>query len=130
MAMFFTVVLTGNVETTVDATDLGIDLDNPHELFDVGSRVEFENAHVSGEVTLSASVRINEVEVGAEELADYDADTAISEFVGPYGGVSVLNADFDIENSPTGFDVVEEATDRDMALNVYAALSRAGYDIV
>src|SRR5689334_2042562 len=97
MGMQFTVALTGEVRHEIGASDLGIDLDNPNELLDVSSAVEFDDVQVGGTVTLEASVRIGDVMVSAEDLDGYDAETAIGEYVNPYGyGMSVNSADFEI----------------------------------
>lgn len=132
MSMQFTIALTGDISTECEAENMGIDLDDPNELLDVSnSQVEFEDVRVSGTVTIEASVRITDVEVAASDLANYDADTAISEFVSPYGGTDVSNADFEVTDEPTGFDTVVEAVgyDRDIAIAVYAALDREGFEV-
>jgi hypothetical protein len=131
MSMQFTIALTGDISSEVEASDLGIDTDNPNDLLDVSSQVDFEDVRVSGTVTIEASVRISDVEVAAADLSGYDADTAIGEYVSPYGGCDVSNADFEVTDEPTGFDTVVEALgyDRDQAIEVYAALDRAGYEV-
>lgn len=132
MGMQFTVTLTGDIRSEVEASYCGIDLDNPNNLMNISSQVELDDVQVSGLVTIEASVRISDVEVEASDMASYDADAAIGEFVSPYGGVEVGNADFEVTDSPTGFDEVVEALgyDRDKAIKVYAALANAGHEVI
>lgn len=132
MGMQFTVTLTGTASVEVEASDLGLDLNDPHEFFDASSSIEFDNVELSGSVNLTADVRVENVEVSASDLGSYDADTALQEYAGPYGGINIENADFEITDEPTGFDVVTEAVgyDREQAIAVYAALDAAGHEVI
>jgi hypothetical protein len=131
MGMQFTVTLTGDISAEVEAEDAGIDLDNANDFLDISSSVEVDDVSVSGTITVTASVRISDEEVEAADMADYDADAAISEHINSYGSVDVSNADFEVTDSPTGFDTVVEALgyDRDEAIKVYAALANAGLEV-
>lgn len=131
MSMQFTIALTGDISVECEAEDMGIDLDNANDLLDLSSSIDVDDVSVSGTVTVNASVRISDVEVSAADLSGYDADAAISEQVSPYGSVDVSNADFEVTDEPTGFDTVVEALgyDREQAIEVYAALDRAGYEV-
>lgn len=131
MGMNFVITLTGEVSVEAAASDMGIDIDNPNDLLDISTSVQLDDVQVSGSVTVEASARVEDVEVAAEDLDGYDADIALGEYVSPYGGASVSNADFEITEEPTGFDTVTQALgyDRDQAIAVYAALARDGYEV-
>lgn len=131
MSMQFIVSLQGDISAEVEATDLGLDTDNATEWFgDISHQVNLSDVDLSGSVTVAARAEVEDIEVEAYDLGDFDADAAFDEYVGPYGGVEASNVDFEITRSPTGFEVVEEALgDRDTAITAYAALARAGFEV-
>jgi hypothetical protein len=130
MGMQFELTITGEVEQEAEAEDLGLDLDDLQSIFDTSSSVQLDDGSVSGSVTISASARVENVDVSAEDMAGYDADAALNEYFGY--GVNVSNADFEITEEPTGFDAVTSAVgyDRDVAIAVYAALASAGHEVI
>lgn len=131
MGMKFTVTATAKATVEdIDISDLALDagdiLDDASVLGYGG--IEVEDAEITGgSVTVEARVRIEDVEVSASDISDYDASAAFEEHVD--WNVSISDADFDIEDSPTGFDEVEQAVGRDIALSVYAALDAAGFEV-
>lgn len=128
--MQFTVSVTGKVRLEVSGTN-GIDAS---ELLDeeVGyTSVEFEDAEALVDtVTIEARARLDDHEVSASDLGEFDAEQALDEAIGSYNA-TVSDADFEVTDSPTGFDTVVEALgyDREQAIAVYAALDAAGLSV-
>lgn len=131
MGMEFTVSITGTVEfRDIDASDAGIEADAviAGEV-GYGSSVEFEDEHVTqGTVTIRARASLSGYEVMASDIGDFDAVEALESFIDSYS-VSVEDAEFDIEESPTGFSEVEQAVGRSTAIEVYAALAASGFEV-
>lgn len=132
MGMQFTVAVTGDV--TFEANDSSvadsIDADSIlQEEVGYSSDVQFEDAEViDASITIRARARLEDYEVLVADLQGFDADMALSESIHSYN-VEVRNADYEVTDSPEGFEVVVDATDRDTAIEVYVALNAAGLTV-
>lgn len=131
MGMQFKVTITGEVTVSgIELDDLGYTFDAEEAFRGALSGYDFsidEASVARAQVDITASVRVEDVEVAVEDLEDFDADTALNEHFG-YEASAML-ATFEVEEGPTGFSEVESVTDRDTAITVYAALARAGYEV-
>lgn len=132
MGMNFTVRVFGKVEfADIDASDLGIDASEVigNEV-GYGSSVEFEDAEVkSGTVTVTAQATLHDIEVAAEDMGNYDAEAELDNAIDSYS-YDLSRVDFEVTDSPTGFEAVEAELDRDSAISAYAALAKAGFEVV
>lgn len=127
MTMNFTVALKADFSQEQDADNLIQSWDVDTDMLNMPSRVDIEDVNISGTVVISGRISLDGVEVSAEDLEDFDAQDAF-ESEGIDGDFS--DAEFEVTDSPTGFEEVESAVgDRDTAITVYAALSRAGYEV-
>lgn len=127
----FTLQLTGRIQSEVEAADCGIRVDDdPNEFLDIRSEVNIVDVQVSGTVTINATVSVGDVEVDAEDMADFDADVRLQEEVSLYGGIDVSGAEFYVIESPTGFDDLASDIGQYEALQAYASLARHGYDVI
>lgn len=132
MGMQFTVSVTGKVVFEgLEASASHLDADQIIEDADgsYGS-VEYSDAEVTeATVTVEARATASDIEVSAADLQDFDAEQALSEAISNYSA-SIRDAEFDITDSPTGFDVVNEVlSDREQTIAVYAALEAAGHSV-
>lgn len=132
MGMQFTITLTGDAtfsDIDVDASDISIG-DDALDPNGFSGSVSFDDVSVeSATVTLSARVTIEDVEVDAQDLSDFDADEAINEAL-DYQPSDVSGAEFEVTSEPTGFSIVEARLGRENAIDVYADLARAGYEVI
>lgn len=131
MGMKFTVTVTGKVRFEgVDASDAGLDADDVISNLDQSyGTVSYDNASIEEvSITIEADASVGGVEVNASDLADYDAEQALSEAIDNYSA-TISHADFTIDDEPTGFSVVEDLLDREQAIAVYAALDAAGHTV-
>jgi len=130
MGMQFSVTISGDVEFSIEVADLFIDADEvvTSEVgYDTG--LKFTDLNVTGgTATIEGRVSMSDVEVSAAELADFNGDERISDLLG-YNGSVRLGCDVVIDESPSGFAVVESITGRKSAIEVYTALAAAGFDI-
>lgn len=132
MSMQFTVNVSGTVKLRdLDASDAGIDADSVIEnAVGYNPSLSFSYAEVyEATVTVEARAELTGIEVEAVDIEDFDAEQALTEGIDVYN-VSVNNADFDIEESPTGFEEVEQRLGRSTAIEVYGILASNGYEVV
>lgn len=129
MSMKFTVNVSGDFSSEVDAEDVLSRYDVDSDMLNLSGDVSIEDVNVSGEVSIEGRLRIEGVEVAAADLNDFDADTAIEEYKSWGSTLRVYGAEFEVTESPTGFDEVESAIGRDEAIAAYAALDAAGFEV-
>lgn len=129
MSMNFTVTATGTVTLRgIDVSDLNVDAG---DLFsdNTNGDISVDTAYIeSASVDIRADVSLSDIEVAAADLINFDAEQAIEEALTHWDS-SIMNADFEVTASPTGFEEVKDATDRDTAIAVYAALANAGFEV-
>lgn len=132
MSMQFTVSIEADFTQTQAAADVVSSYDVDTDMLDLSGDVSITGVSVSGSITIEGHVSVEGVEVSAAALADYDAEEALSDYT-QYGisSVEFSNAEFEVTDSPTGFDTVVEALgyERDAAIAVYAALDAAGHEV-
>ena len=128
MSMQFTVDITGTVRMDL-STSIGIDADEALADATYSSSVTYENAEViDATITIEALARYEGYEVEASDLGDFDAESALAEGIDQYG-VDVRSAEFEVTDSPSGFNEVENIVGREQAIEVYAALAQAGFEV-
>lgn len=126
MGMSFTVSVKADFTVSKDADMLISRWDVDNDMLDFPGDVSIEDVGVNGEVEFSGRLSIDDLDVSPSDLVDFDAESVLSDH-GVDGDIS--NAEFEVTDSPTGFDTVAYAIDRDTAIAVYAALDSAGYTV-
>lgn len=127
MGMNFTVSVTADFHTSLDADDIISRYDVDSDMLGISSDVSLDVTDISGSVDIEGTLEATDVEVEAVDLTDFDAEEALS----GYGtSFDLSNVEFTITDSPTGFEAVEQALDRDTAIAVYAALANNGHEVV
>lgn len=132
MGMNFTLDITGKVRLNdVDASGAeGIDAEEVFNSAVSDDGVEPLDAEViEATVTVEASLIIRDVEVSAADLGEFDAEQAIDERFDS-GTVNVITADYEITDSPSGFDQLVGVLGRDTAIEVYATLAASGFEVL
>lgn len=129
MSMKFTVNVSGDFTAEVEADDLISRYDVDSDMLNLSGDVSLDDVNVSGEVRIEGHLSIEGVEVSASDLADFDADAAIEEYKSYGSSIEVSGAEFEVTESPTGFEEVEFAIGRDEAIAAYAALDNAGFEV-
>lgn len=131
MSMFFTVTATGKVTLTAEQDGLpdGFDAETAaRDELPTWTNIEVEDVEViRASIEMEVSIRLPDIEVAAQDLDDFDAEQVLDEAISYHGPVT--DAEFEIDDSPTAFGLVEEAIGRDNAIEAYAVLARAGYEI-
>ncbi len=80
-------------------------------------------------VTIEADLVADDIEVAISDIDGFDAESWLDEAIGHHD-YSLYGVDFEVTDSPAGFEAVEQATDRDTAIQVYVALANAGFDVI
>lgn len=127
MGMNFTVNIKADFATDLDADTVLQTWDVDKDMLNIGGNASIDVNEVSGSVHIGGTIEVEDFEVSAQDLEDFDAEGALED---EYGNLELTSSDFDITESPTGFERVEQATDRETAITVYAALASNGFEVV
>lgn len=126
----FKVRVSGTIELrALDASNLRIDAEELAEGV-LSSDLTIESASVEdATVTIEVDVSQSDVEVAISDIDEFDP-TDFLDSATEHWDANTKNAEFEVEESPAGFDIVEGVTDRETAIAVYVALAAAGYDVI
>ena len=127
MDMNFKVNITADFEEELDVSQILSTYDVDAEMLGVSGSATLDVHDISGSVQVSGRITVEDFEVSAVDLNDFDAESA---FAFGFGSLSLSSAYFEVTDSPTGFVAVENAIGRDQAIGAYAALANAGFEVI
>jgi len=126
--MQFGVTLKADFETDVDGDNLVSTYDVDADMLGISGNANISVDRIGGSVHIEGTIEVEDFEVSASDLSGFDAESALDD---EYGNLSLSSAEFEVTASPTGFVEVESALgDREQAIEVYAALANAGFEVV
>jgi hypothetical protein len=130
----FTVAVTATIEKSgVEVSYIGSSEAEEglrDSFYSLSDSITFEDAEViETNVTVRARVRIDDIEVEVSDFADFDAENAAHDALG-YDVSRVSDAEFEVEDGPTGWDTLEPLLGQEQAIEVLVALQRDGLSII